>query len=116
LPQEKVLETINLATKEVTPITLQGNWEEGKSLTSLGGGHYLIADETTVYLVTSDGLVAPVGKVDHIAKGMALVPTPVAELEITRIERGANGTLIAFPAAGVQGYVVESSQDLITWE
>ncbi|MFT4642084.1 MAG: hypothetical protein ACI8T1_005430 [Verrucomicrobiales bacterium] len=24
--------------------------------------------------------------------------------------------MIAFPAAGVQGYVVESSQDLITWE
>ena len=115
-PQTQVLETIDPETKAITPIIVQGGWKEGKALIYLGVGQYVVADEEAVYLVTPDGLIVPVGQIDHATKGLALVPSAVeTSFAIRRIERTEKGALIGFFAVSGDNYVIESSQDLTDW-
>lgn len=115
-PETQVLETIDPESKAITPITVQGGWGEGKALFYLGVEQYLVADGDAFYLVTPDGAIVPVGLIDHVTKGLALLPSAVENsFEILRIERTEGGALIEFSAVSGDNYVIESSQDLIEW-
>ncbi len=117
-PQSQVFETIDPPNQTVTPIQVQGEWKEGKALTYLGDGQFLLADEDAFHLVSHEGAVTLVGTIDHATKGFALVAEPpaTADFHITRVERTAEGIVLAFPAAAGENYLIEKSEDLVTWE
>lgn len=115
-PQTQVLESIDPETKAISPLAPQGTWSEGRALLAVGDGQYLIADEEKFNLLSAESDVVPLGPLDHVTKGLALVPDIPARFDITRVERNDEGVVLVFPVEPGDEFAVESSQDLIIWD
>ena len=115
-PETQILERVDLHSKEISTVDVQGGWKEGKAMVALSAG-LLLADEEAFYLISDEGAVVPVGQMDHILKGLALVPEAggPADANLT-IRQETQAMVLTFDANVGDRYVIESSQDLLSWE
>lgn len=74
---DEIFEKIDPSTKTVTQIPLSGeDFEEATALHHVTGGVFFLADlNQDLFVIDDKGKVSKIGLMDHIAKGMAYLPT-----------------------------------------
>jgi hypothetical protein len=94
----EIFESVNPNTLAVTNIPLSGNYIprtenylEVSALTHFSGNVLLLAD-LNLYKITTTGVVTLVGSLDHVAKGLAFVNSPV---EFKASQASGSGLVIA---------------------
>ncbi len=74
---DEIFEKVNPTTKTVTNIPLSGDpFDEATALLHVAGSNFFLADlNQDLFVIGDNGLVSLIGPMDHVAKGMAYLPT-----------------------------------------